>query len=49
MKKNFETTNNLQDINTSTMYDENYIKESLREYANILYEYLMIVDNNAKK
>lgn len=47
MKNNLEV-NNLQGSETSTIYDEKYIKASLREYANILYEYLMIVDKNAE-
>lgn len=48
MENNYDRANNLQNIDVTNTYDENYIKESLDEYANILYEYLMMKDKNAE-
>ncbi len=44
------TANNIHNsVQALNEFDEKYIKESLREYSHILYEYLMIKDKNDKK
>jgi len=46
MEKNHENNKVQNCVPTSSKYGDEYIEQSLRDFAHILYGFLMIIDNN---
>jgi len=48
-KPNRENNNGLQNSNeTSTKFDEKFIEESLKQYAHILHDYLIVLNKECQ-
>lgn len=44
MRKPQQMNNVQKNIQTSTLYDEKHIEESLRDFAHILHDYLIVLE-----